>query len=71
MRYKIKTSSEKAYRDVCDRLRAKNIEIFVASEKRGIISTGNIPATVLSDIKHRGARVSADYQYTLETRKHA
>ena len=71
IRYKIKTPTEKTYRDVYDRLRAKHVQIFVESEKRRMLSTGNIPSNVLTDIRHRGATVSVDPQYALESRKRA
>lgn len=70
-RYKIRAPSEKAYRDVCATLRAENVPVFVASEKRRVISTGSIPAKVITDIKERGATVSADQQYSMEERRRA
>lgn len=71
VRYKIKVPSDKAYREVQETLRAKNVHVFVASEKRRILSTGNISAQLLEDIKGRGATVTADQQYDLEARKRA
>ena len=71
LRYKIKAPSDKAYREVRETLRAKNVHVFVASEKRRMLSTGNIPAKLLDDIKERGATVTADQHYDMETRKRA
>lgn len=70
-RYKVRTQSGKAYREVYATLRAENVPVFVASEKRRVISTGSIPAKVLSHIKENGATVSDDQQYAPEIRKRA
>ena len=70
-RYKVRTPSDKAYREVYAALRAENVPVFVASEKRRVISTGSIPAKVLSNIRERGATISDDQQYAPEVRKRA
>jgi len=71
MRYKIKVPSEKAYQEVRETLRAKNVQVFVASEKRRTISAGNMSDSLILDIKEHGATVSLDQQYDLESRKRA
>lgn len=70
-RYKVKAPSEKAYREVYAALQAEKVPVFVASEKRRVISTGSIPAKVLSHIREHGATVSDDQQYAPEIRKRA
>jgi len=69
IRYKIKAPDEKAYGKIQDRLRDKNVEIFLTSEKRLMISTGDIPSNVLSDIKEQGATVTTDFKYDLERKR--
>ncbi len=71
VRYKIKSPSDETYREVQETLRARNVQVFVASEKRRMISAGNIPAKLLDDIKERGATVTLDQQYDMESRKSA
>lgn len=71
MQYKIRTPSEKTYREVYSTLRAENVQIFVASEKRRVMSSGNIPAKIRSHIKERGATITDDQQYDMESRKQA
>lgn len=66
MRYKIKAPSSAAFREVEEKLRAKNIQVFVVNEKRHTFSTGNIPSSVLSDIRERGVTVTPEHQYALE-----
>lgn len=70
-RYKIKVNSNKAYRDVRDLLRAKHVQIFVASEKRHMISTARISSTLMSEIKEHGATISEERIYDLDARKQA
>lgn len=71
VRYKIKSPSEKTYREVQETLRARNVQVFVASEKRRMISAENIPAKILDDIKEHGATVTIDQQYDMESRRRA
>ncbi len=71
VRYKIKVSSEKAYQEVRETLRAKNVQVFVASEKRRTISAGSMSDSLILNIKEHGATVSLDQQYDLESRKRA
>jgi hypothetical protein len=70
-RYKVRTPSDKVYREIYAALQAENVPVFVASEKRRVISTGSIPAKLLSNIRECGATVSDDQQYAAEVRRRA
>lgn len=64
-RYQIRTSDDKQYKDVIKLIRDK-VPIYVLSEKRRMISTAEIPPTILQDIKDRGATVVQDFKFDPE-----
>lgn len=71
MRYKIKAPNDIMYHEVEEKLHSKKVQVFVASEKRRMFSTGNIPHDLLSDIRKRGVAVTADKEYSLEGSRRA
>lgn len=71
MRYKIKAPSDVMYQEVEEKLHSKKVRVFVASAKRRMFSTGNIPQDLLSDIRKRGVAVTADKEYSIEGSRRA
>ena len=61
-RYKVKTPSDELYRKVLLILEQR-VPVFVASEKRRMLSTGEIPNQILVRIRELGATVTPDFQY--------
>lgn len=70
-RYKIKVPDKKAYWAVQEELSAHNIQVFVASERRLLFSTGPIAERIISILRKHGATVTEDFQYDLEARRPA
>jgi len=70
-RYKIKVPDEEAYRAVQEELIAHNVQVFVASERRLLFSTGSIAQNIISLLREHGATVTEDFQYDLEARRPA
>lgn len=62
MRYKVKTPNATVLRDVIGELEGK-VPIFIVSEKRCLLSTGDLSNHLIQDIQSRGAEVTPDYQY--------
>jgi hypothetical protein len=65
MRYKVRAPNEAVYWELLNMLKGR-VRIFVASEKRHVVSTGEIPTGLLESIRARGGRVTEDYTYQLE-----
>lgn len=65
MRYKIKTQSDSAYRDVLAVLDGRT-KVFVTSPKRRMVSTGDLSGSLRTAVEARGGRIVADRQYDLE-----
>lgn len=68
MRYKIKAPDLPAYREILDLLNGR-VPIFVASEKRHLLSTGDLPKDCLEEISARGAEVNPEIPYDLEVKR--
>lgn len=68
MRYKVKAPDLPAYREILDLLNGR-VPIFVASEKRHLLSTGDLPKDCLEEISARGAEVKPETQYDLEVKR--
>ena len=67
-RYKIKAPSQASYDEVRSLLKHQ-VEIFVTSDRRRMISTGEIPRPILKNLKELGATVTEDPQFELEVKK--
>ena len=67
VRYKVRAPSERLYHELLNLL-AASVPVFVASEKRRVLSTGEIPNKILNNIKEMGATVTRDFQYDPEVR---
>jgi len=65
MRYKIKAPDLPAYREILAFLEGK-VPIFVVSEKRHLLSTGDLPEDCRKEIAARGGEVKPEVQYDLE-----
>ena len=68
MRYKVKAPSQGLYRKFLALLQ-KRAAVFVTSEKRLVLSTGDIPSDVKQDLIEEGAIVTPDYQYDIDDPK--
>ena len=62
MRYKVKAQDGSSYREILSAL-AGRVPIYVASEKRRLLSTGDLPEDCRKEIAARGGQVSSDFQY--------
>lgn len=62
MRYKVRTADRASFREVRDRLE-KATTIFVASENRCVLSTGDLSDELIRELRHAGADVRPDYQF--------
>lgn len=56
------------YRDVVEFLNGKRIPVLVASEKRRLLSIGDLPDDDLREIAAKGAEVTPEFQYDLEAK---
>lgn len=65
MRYKVKAPNEAVFETVKKRL-AEKIPIFVESKKRLMLSVGDLPEAVISELEEEGSRVTVDHQYELD-----
>lgn len=65
MRYKVKAPDLSAYRQILSFLDGR-VRIFVASEKRYLLSTGDLPEACKKEIAARGGEVKPEAQYDLE-----
>jgi hypothetical protein len=68
MRYKVKTPDLPAYREVLEFLSGRRVPVFVASEKRRLLSIGDLPDDDRREIAAKGAEVTPDFQYDLEAK---
>lgn len=64
-RYKIKAPDPQRYEDV-RRLVESRVPVLVESEKRRMLSTGELPPDLLEEVKRRGCEVVPDVQYQPE-----
>jgi hypothetical protein len=64
-RYKIKAPDPQRYEEA-RRLVASRVPVFVESEKRRMLSTGELPADLLEELKSKGCEVVRDVQYEPE-----
>jgi hypothetical protein len=65
VRYRVKAVNDESFNQVCSLLRNR-VKIFVASDKRRVLSTGEIPRRLLRNLKEMGATVTTDFQYDQE-----
>lgn len=65
MRYKVKAQDAAAYRDILNALQGR-VPIYVASEKRHMLSVGPLPDDCRKAVLARGGEVMPDSQYDLE-----
>lgn len=68
MRYRVKAPDLPAYRDVLEFLSGRRVPVFVASEKRHLLSVGDLPDEDRREIAAKGAEVTPDFQYDLEAK---
>jgi hypothetical protein len=66
-RYKVRVPSDELYRKVLILLEQR-VPVFVASEKRRMLSTGEIPNSILDRIRELGATVTPEFQYDPDAR---
>lgn len=66
-RYKVRAPSDELYQKVLCLLEER-VPVFVASEKRRLLSTGEIPTTILNTLRELGATVTPDFQYESDGR---
>lgn len=66
-RYKVRAPSDELYRQVF-LLLDQHVPVFVASEKRRVLSTGEIPNSILNRIRELGATVTPEFQYDQDAR---
>jgi hypothetical protein len=67
-RVKIKAPNPALYEEVRSMI-GNRVRIYVASEKRGILSTDPLPDDLKARIEARGATVTPEVHYTLEAIK--
>ena len=65
MRYKVKAPDLPAYRDILAFLDGR-VPIFVVSETRHLLSTGDLSEDCRREIAARGGKVKPEAQYDLE-----
>jgi hypothetical protein len=63
MRYKIKTTSPDTFERALNLVRQLSATIYVVSERRLMLSTGELSESAKADLVNMGARVSRDVQY--------
>jgi hypothetical protein len=64
MRYKVKVTSPEAYRRVQEMVSQSDTRVFVVSDRRMVLSIGEISSSLRSKIEQLGAQVQPDYQYS-------
>lgn len=55
------------YQDILEILKGR-VPVFVASERRRLLSIGELPEECLREITAKGAEVTPDLQYDLEAK---
>jgi len=68
MRYRVKAPDLPAYRDLLELLNGRRVPVFVASEKRRLLSVGDLPDEARMEIASKGAEITPDFQYDLEAK---
>jgi hypothetical protein len=62
MRYKVSIPNPAVFRVLREKLE-KETRIFVASEQRGLLSTGDLSEDLIRELRRAGAEVRLDYQF--------
>lgn len=62
MRYKVRIPNPEVFRALREKLE-KETRIFVASEQRGLLSTGDLSEDLIRELRRAGAEVKLDYQF--------
>jgi hypothetical protein len=65
VRYKIKTGTDESYRELVELLRGK-VAIFVASPRRRMLGTGDIPVSLRQEVIAHGGRITKDQAYQFD-----
>jgi hypothetical protein len=65
MRYKVSAPDAMIYREVVNLLSGR-VHVFVASEKRRFLSTGDLSEDCLAEIAAKGAEAQPDIRYDME-----
>lgn len=65
MRYKVKAVDDEAYRDLLEYLRDR-VQLFVASPRRRLLSTGEMDDRVRAEVIARGGIITEDRQFDPE-----
>ena len=65
-RYKIKATTPAQYQDIRALLEANNVTIFVASDKRFMLSTGDLSKDLITQVETKGGVVTLDTLLNLE-----
>jgi hypothetical protein len=66
MRYKVKASSDAAYKDLLSLLRKRNVEVHLSLPRRRLLATGDLSADIRKEVASRGGKISEDHQYDLD-----
>jgi hypothetical protein len=66
VRYRVKIADEGLYRKIEFALREKQVRIYAASRRRGLLSTDALPEDLESFIQERGGSVTPEFQYDME-----
>jgi hypothetical protein len=66
MRYKIKAQSASAYEQARSLLEASEVRVFVESDRRLTLSTGDLSPGVRQGLEELGVEVSQDFRYDME-----
>jgi len=67
MRYRVKIADKDLYKAIEATLRDNQVNVFAASEKRGLLSTDPLPEDLASFIEERGGSVTPEFQYDMES----
>lgn len=65
MRYRIKAPNASVYEDLLALLEGR-VRLFVASRKRNLLSTGELPPDFRDEIIARGGEITEDIPYDLD-----
>jgi hypothetical protein len=66
MRYRVKAPDLAAYHSLL-RLLTGRVPVLLASEKRRFLATEDLPDEIRQELEARGAEITPDLQYQLET----
>jgi hypothetical protein len=67
MRYRVKIADKDLYHEIEAALHENQVHIFVASPRRGLLSTEPLPEDLASFIQERGGSVTPEFQYDMES----